>query len=244
MRRLRPSPPTTSREAGYEVRTALAAPARAECGHARSPHRRVRNAGMRARRAAAAPDVIVHAGPAWPPSLPPWPCHRPSPPSLVSCAQLVRSRAGDYTTNEWVGGFAPTAPAEGLAIHSASIEFDIDSSRCYWSDDDICSRLFQAQANTPDVDVYAALNSVALISYIAGLVRCAPYGSASGQHTPSAAPRLPLGCPSAAPRLSPEVGTTPTPRVLPECSLRLRCGRSSVSSSASHVSIRSSNSPP
>ena len=65
---------------------------------------------------------------------------------------------GDVRTGEWVGGFAPTGPAEGRQIHSATLQLDVNEERCWWYEDDFCSMLFRQQSEQ-EGDVYTTFTS-------------------------------------------------------------------------------------
>jgi len=75
---------------------------------------------------------------------------------------------GDHTTGEWIGGFAPTAPADGRMIHSAVIQLDVDEDRCYWYDDDVCESLFYEQSLT-DVNLMGLISFVVAFIWIVGV---------------------------------------------------------------------------
>ena len=76
---------------------------------------------------------------------------------------------GDFTTGEWLEGASPTVEAEGQTIHSAVIELDIGENRCWWYDPDVCTALFEMQANS-DIDIYALFIYLFSIMYTIGIV--------------------------------------------------------------------------
>ena len=65
-------------------------------------------------------------------------------------------------TGVWLDGFAPLGDAVGRQVHSATIQLDVDSERCWWYDDDMCNYLFEAEA-TSGTNMYALWASVLYI---------------------------------------------------------------------------------
>uniref|UniRef100_A0A7S2GE38 EF-hand domain-containing protein n=1 Tax=Haptolina brevifila TaxID=156173 RepID=A0A7S2GE38_9EUKA len=91
------------------------------------------------------------------------------PPSVESSdyrpGQWLR---GDYRSGTWIDGFAPMEAAAGNAIHSATIQLDVNPDRCWWYDDLICEGLFESQAENSDVDIYALIITFLFIAQICG----------------------------------------------------------------------------
>jgi hypothetical protein len=78
---------------------------------------------------------------------------------------------GDAATGVWLDGFAPLGDAVGRQVHSATIQLDVDSERCWWYDDDMCNYLFEAEA-TSGTNMYALWASVLYILQVLRVPHC------------------------------------------------------------------------
>ena len=81
-------------------------------------------------------------------------------PPLIGTSDFVKGEwlRGDYQTGVWENGFAPTAQADGQAVHTAVLELDVSPERSRWHDDDVCNALFSWQSET-DIDLHAFIPS-------------------------------------------------------------------------------------
>lgn len=91
-------------------------------------------------------------------------------PPLIGTSDFVKGEwlRGDYQTGVWENGFAPTAQADGQAVHTAVLELDVSPERCWWHDDDVCNALFSWQSET-DIDLHAFILSVMNIVLFTGI---------------------------------------------------------------------------